>query len=1071
MRWDRLFFAPGQVCAAGILTACALGLNLGGGALLNWCSSKMFLMASRPVAAEVAGSEALGVNPEGGSSLRTTQWPLIPGPSQPDTATRERLVRSYGQLPLSFEANQGQTDERVKFLSRGRGYTLFLTSGEAVLVLRQSVRKEDQPAGKSGLEKPSAKLARGPSTALRVKLVGAKRGVEVRGEEELTGKSNYFIGNDPTKWRTNVPNYSRVKYENVYRGVDLVYYGQQGELESDFIVGAGVDAGVIRLQMAGAERLRINGQGDLQLKTAGGEVVLGKPVVYQWRVGKERQAGEAGKHLIAARYVVKGEREVGFAVGRYDVKEPLIIDPVLRYSTYLGGIGDDIGNGIAVDAAGNAYVAGDTNSANFPVASPSQIFGGGYDAFVTKFNAAGNALVYSTYIGGSSGDQGRGIAVDAAGNAYVTGSTTSANFPTVSPFQAAYLGGGNTDAFVTKLSTAGNALIYSTYLGGSGRPGAGDLGYGIAVDAADNAYITGITNSTNFPTKNPLQATLGGTGASNAFITKFSAAGGGVYSTYLGGGGKDSGNGIAVDAGGNAYVTGFTSSTNFPTTANPLQPTSGGGDDAFVTKLNAAGSALVYSTYLGGNGGDSGNGIAVDAAGNAYVTGVTSSTNFPTLNPVQSACAPCPRGTDAFVTKFNAAGNALVYSTYLGGAGSDVGIGIAVDAFRNTYVTGYTSFNFPMANPLQPAFGGGLDDAFVTKLNAAGSAVMFSTYLGGGNEDQGYGIAVDAVGNAYVTGRTESINFPRANPLQSVFGGGIFGYSDAFVAKIFLPATAGDFDGDGRADVAVWRPSTGTSFVVPSNTPSNFHVQQWGIAGDIPVRGDYDGDGAMDMAVFRPSNGTWFILPSSNPSAPIIQQWGTQGDIPVPGDYDGDGKTDFAVFRPSNGTWFILPSSNPSAPIVQQWGTLGDIPVPGDYDGDGKTDFAVFRPSDGTWFILPSSNPSAPITQQWGAQGDIPVPGDYDGDGMTDIGVFRPSLGMWFIMPTSNPSVPILEQWGTQGDIPVPVDYDRDGMTDIAVWRPSNGTWYVIPSSAPSTFTFTQWGTNGDVPLQKPIGQ
>jgi hypothetical protein len=408
---------------------------------------------------------------------------------------------------------------------------------------------------------------------------------------------------------------------------------------------------------------------------------------------------------------------------------------------------------------------------------------------VTKLNSAGTALVYSTYLGGSGTDQGIDIAVDAAGSAYVTGTTDSTNFPTTAgAFQAA-LAGTSTDAFVTKLSPAGAALVYSTYLGGSGS----DQGVGIAVDAGGSAYVTGLTGSANFPTASPIQAAL--VGSSDAFVTKLNPTGSAplVYSTYLGGSGAEQGNRIAVDAAGSAYVTGTTDSLNFPTTAGAFQTASGGLDDAFVTKLTPAGSALAYSTYLGGSGTEQSFGIAVDSAGSAYVTGTTDSPNFPTTAGAFDVTAN--GGFDAFVTKLTPAGSALVYSTYLGGSGSggDSGIGIAVDSAGNAYVTGETtSDDFPTASPVQAARGGGLD-AFVTKLNPAGSALVYSTFLGGSNLDTGQGIAVDSGGNAYVAGFTSSPNFPTTTGAfdQTANGG-----DDTFVAKLTELATEKGRSGD-----------------------------------------------------------------------------------------------------------------------------------------------------------------------------------------------------------------------------------------------------------------------------------
>ena len=649
-------------------------------------------------------------------------------------------ARTYGQLPLSFEANRGQTDGRVKFLARSRGQTLFLTPTEAVLVLT----KIDARVSRDKARFRKAERARRDKvirTAVRMKLVGANPDPQLSGLEEQPGKVNYFIGNDPAKWRTNVPTYARVEYRDAYPGVNLVYYGNQRQLEYDFVVAAGADPGVIRLSFEGVDKLTLDGHGNLVFQAAAGRIIQRSPVVYQEIGGIRRE--------IAGRYVLRGKTRVGFQVAAYDRTKPLVIDPVLIYSTYLGGSGGgsdggEGGRGIAVDASGNAYVTGFTVSTDFPT-TPGTLQpasgGGFFQAFITKLNPTGSALVYSTYLGGSGDNEGRGVAGDAAGDAYVTGVISATDFPTTPGALQPAFGGGLSDVFATKLNATGSALVYSTYLGGSGNDG---VVSSIAVDAAGNAYVAGTTDSTNFPTTPGAFQTSFSGGSSDAFITKLNPTGSAlVYSTYLGSGaGSGAGSGgLAVDAAGNAYVAGATDSTNFPTTPGAFQSALSGGFDGFVTKLNSTGSSLIYSTYLGGNGEDGAASIAVDAAGNAYVAGTTDSTNFPTVNAFQPAFGG--GGDDAFVTKLNPTGSALLYSTYLGGNGFDECESIAVDAAGNAYVVGTTdSTNFPTVNAFQPAFGGG--DAFVTKLNPTGSALVYSTYLGGSG---------GAVGGGCCTGR------------------------------------------------------------------------------------------------------------------------------------------------------------------------------------------------------------------------------------------------------------------------------------------------------------------------------
>ncbi|GIM46468.1 hypothetical protein DNHGIG_20170 [Collibacillus ludicampi] len=694
--------------------------------------------------------------------------------------SKQEIWENFRNLPLLFVPNVGQTNTRVHYFARGSRYGVYFTSEEVVFTFFPGTPRRCHghpkrfPCNKTVSEEESSFHG----IALALHFLNANPVVIPEGKHEGTGKVNYLIGNEPSKWHTNLSTYHEVVYQGLWKGVDLVFQGWNGQLKYTFVVQPGTHPDVIQLFYRGADDLSLDEMGNLQIQTPYGVLIDERPTSYQIRDG---QQVEVTSSFVVKQYMTD-EKVYSFQVGNdYDPQYPLIIDPDLVYSTYLGGSGSDEGSGIAVDSDGNAYITGSTSSLDFPVTPGVFSFtyrGGISDAFVTKLNSTGTALIYSTYLGGSRFDAGLDIAVDASGNAYVTGSTESSDFPTTpGAFQTTLAGGS--DVFVTKLNSSGTALIYSTYLGGS----LDDDGFDIAVDPLRNAYVTGSTQSLNFPhTPGAFQTTLAG--EYDVFVTKLNPSGSTlVYSTFLGGSGEDESFGITVDAFGNAYVTGSTDSLNFPTTPGALFTTyRGGHTDAFVTKLNSSGTALVYSTYLGGSGYDRGTDIAVDSSGNAYITGDTDSLNFPTTpQAFQTVHAGFD---DAFVTKLNSTGSALVYSTYLGGSHFDTGWSISIDSLRNVYVTGDTnSPDFPTTLHAFQTAHADLDDAFVIKLNPMGT-MLYSTYLGGSGDDEGFGIAIDASGNAYITGDTNSLNFPSTPSAFQIVNAGGF---DAFVTKIRIP--------------------------------------------------------------------------------------------------------------------------------------------------------------------------------------------------------------------------------------------------------------------------------------------
>ena len=670
------------------------------------------------------------------------------------------MEKTYTTIPMSFEKNAGQSRAGVDFIARGSGYTVFLTPGEAVIALKKHEQR---------------------GATVRMSLVDSVP-ARAAGENELPGKANYFVGNDPAKWRRDVATFERVRYRGVYPGIDVVYYGNQNRLEYDFIVSPGADPDTISLDFMDTD-IDIANDGNLVLDIAGASLSMLRPYIYQ-EIGGE-------KRVITGNYVKRAGGRIGFSVGPYDTARPLVIDPVLLYSTYLGGSGSDSVNAIAVDQAGNAYITGETVSNDFPTQNPMQpLSGAGTDAFIAKIDPSGSALVYSTYFGGNGADFGHGIAVDALGNVFVSGRTESSNFPTTpGAFQTAF-NGGTGDAFVAKLNPSGSALIYSTYIGGDSY----DAGRGIAIDTAGNAYVTGYFYIEHYPVTIGAFQTVN-RGAYDAFLTKLDPAGAKLlYSTYLGGIGDDNGLAVAVDSQGNAIVTGSTGSNNFPM-LNAAQGVFGGNYDAFVTKVNANGSELVYSTYAGGDKFERGSGVGVDALGNAYAAGQSQSSNFPTT---AGASQPVHGGDeDAWVVKINPNGGSFAYSTYLGGPEGDAANAIAVDAAGNAYVTGNNyRGGFPLKDPLQSTYHWESFEGFVTKL-APDSALVYSTYLGGAGNDAGLAIAVDSLGSVYVGGSTQSTDFPITPGAHQEANAGSY---DGFVAKI-AAASIGKITGGGSIAV------------------------------------------------------------------------------------------------------------------------------------------------------------------------------------------------------------------------------------------------------------------------------
>jgi len=838
----------------------------------------------------------------------------------------------FGSLPLSFEANRGQSHGAAAFVAHGQGYSLSLGPTEA---------RFDFPVAQTrSADVRKAAIARTKSgTTLTMQLLGASRQSQIGSKSPLPGKVNYLVGADPKQWKTDIPTFRQVKCEGVYPGIDLVYYGNQRQLEYDFIVAPHADPSRIALRFGGADTLKVDKTGDLLVGLHGGSVRWHKPVVYQNISGQRKS--------VMGRFVKKSNGVVGFAVARYDVRRPLVIDPVLAYSTFLGGNGNDAVNGIALDASGNAYVTGTTDSSNFPGTT-----GGNHNAagFVAKLDPSGTRLLYSTYIGAAFG---QAVTVDSAGNAYVVGSVPGATIPVIRGYQASY-GGGVNDGFLMVVNAAGNGVLYSTFIGGSDQ----DAASSVALGPDGTVYIAGYTYSTNFRTASALQAA--NAGGQDAFVVRLNTSQSGnaslLFGTYYGGSGFESANGIAVDSSGRFCIAGGTSSPDLPK-VHSFQNSLIGGQNLFVAAFAPGGAQVTYSSYLGGVGSDYANSVAMDNQNNAYVTGASSSANFPLRKPIQGAYGG--GSTDAIAAKFSlgATGSAsLVYSTFLGGTTADAGYSIATDVWGNAAFCGY-SFD-----------AGGFQHVFVAKINSAGGKLLYGRYFGGTANDLPTTLALDPLGYAIVGGTTSSTDFPVTPGALQTAAGGSGGTRDAFVFR--LPTfTRLDFNRDTMPDLLFQNTTdfslvdwvmhrdqvASTGFLNPASPGPN-----WKVVGSA----DLNGDGYTDLLFQNSVTGDlvyWLMSSTTETTINFVtpRNPGANWNVVGMADFNRDGYSDILFQNSATGALFIWYMRGATligaAPVnAANPGPGLKVAATGDLNNDGQADIVLQNSTTGDvqiWFM------------------------------------------------------------------------------------------------------------------------